>query len=416
MNDFEQRHSRREHGERRGGEPSRRSGQYAVRREERRQRQQEHAKLRQELREQARRKRQNDDVMEEHGFLMIFPVIGVISALVGCWIASHYIFGIVTRHFGWHPPQLVAELITYSFGFFLWGCVIALVSKIVQRRQNDYFQELIEALRKISRGDFQVHIRMPGGDRGRNPFRELVKSINETAVNLKNMEDLRQEFISNVSHEIQSPLTSIGGFARVLKHEELDREQSLHYLDIIEKESARLSKLSENMLRLASLESDHPPFRPEAFRLDKQLQMLILACEPQWQAKELDMNASLAPVTIDADPDLLSQVWVNLLHNAIKFTALAGEIKVDLTASAQKAYVTVKDTGVGIAEEDLPHIFERFYKADRARSRKEGGNGLGLSIIKKIVEIHGGDIDVSSRPGDGTMFTITLPLKPNNGA
>ncbi|WP_223066125.1 sensor histidine kinase [Paenibacillus caui] len=342
---------------------------------------------------------------------MILPVLLLLVILVACWTAGYFAAKYVYGRLDWQPGQLAQQLITSVAGFMLLGTLISIVSRFSRKRENDYFQQMIDALKRISRGDFQVYLALPGRGRGgSHPFNELVKSVNEMAANLKNMEEMRQEFISNVSHEIQSPLTSIGGFARVLKQEELTREQSLHYLDIIERESARLSKLSENMLRLASLDSEHHPFRPAAYRLDKQLQLLILACEPQWLDKGIEMTVELDEVMIEADADMLSQVWVNVLHNAIKFTPEGGEVSVTLTAGGDQAIVSIKDTGIGISDEDLAHIFERFYKVDRARSLKDGGNGLGLSIIQKIVDIHKGNISVASALGKGTEFIITLPL------
>ena len=169
----------------------------------------------------------------------------------------------------------------------------------------------------------------------------------------------------------------------------------MHYLGIIEKESARLSKLSENLLKLTSLESDHHPFERRRYRLDKQLRSLILACEPQWHDKGIDMDVSLEDVSIEADEDLLSQVWLNLLHNSIKFTPAGGTIGVRLKRNGQEA-----------------HIFERFYKADRSRDRSTGGSGLGLAIVKRIVEMHTGSVAVQSAPGTGTTFTVRLPALP----
>jgi signal transduction histidine kinase len=220
---------------------------------------------------------------------------------------------------------------------------------------------------------------------------------------------MRQTFISNVSHEIQSPLTSIQGFARALQQEGLDYEQRKHYYGIIETESARLSKLSDNLLKLTSLESDQHPFEPKRYRLDRQLRSMILACEPQWVEKNILMDVELAETTVEADEDLLSQVWMNLLSNSIKFTPNGGTISVEAKPSEDGAAVRISDNGTGISEEDLPHIFERFFKADKSRNRMLGGSGLGLSIVKRILEMHGGDVRVSSTRGVGTTFTVKLP-------
>ncbi len=339
-------------------------------------------------------------------------IILVLFALNLCWMAAY----LVTRHFhdfGWNMGPLARLLVNSSLGFFLFGLCISIISRFGRRRQIEFYQSVIDALKRISRGDFQVALPVEELDDGR--FTDIVQSINDMAADLNKLESMRQEFISDVSHEIQSPLTSISGFARVLKNRELSAEEREHYLDIIEQESVRLSRLSENMLRLASLDSEQHPFHPAPLRLDKQLQNLILACEPQWQEKDLDMSADLIPVTIEADADLLSQVWVNLLHNAIKFTPSGGAIRVRLETDGQQACVMVEDTGIGISEEDQAHIFDRFYKADKSRTRSGGGSGLGLSIIQKIVHMHQGSVTAASQLGAGTRMTVRLPAAMEAG-
>ncbi|MBE9916270.1 HAMP domain-containing histidine kinase [Paenibacillus donghaensis] len=333
-----------------------------------------------------------------------FFMLLILAALCICWTAAYYL----THLFGWRISGLVRQLANSVLGFIIFGICISIISRFGRDRQLEFYQSIIDALKRISRGDFSVTLPVEGMEDGR--FTAIIQSINDMAADLNKLESMRQEFISDVSHEIQSPLTSISGFARVLKEKQLSVEEREHYLDIIEQESVRLSRLSENMLRLASLDSEQHPFHPVPIRLDKQLQKLILACEPQWQEKELDMTAEMEPVTIEADPDLLSQVWVNLLHNAIKFTPAGGSIQVRLAAGERQVAVIVEDSGIGISEEDQTHIFERFYKADKSRTRSGGGSGLGLSIIKKIVEMHQGSVKVSSRLGEGTAITVCLPL------
>jgi signal transduction histidine kinase len=271
------------------------------------------------------------------------------------------------------------------------------------------FGPIIEAIERIAQEDFTVRLddTMPKV----TLVNELVKSVNNMAVELSQMEAMRQEFISNVSHEIQSPLTSMRGFALALQDETLGPEERGHYLNIIATESTRLSRITDNLLRLASLESDQVKFEPRRYRLDNQIRSLILACEPQWTGKDLDMDVSLDEIAITADEDLLSQVWINLIHNSIKFTPQGGRLRLELHRQDNKIEFRICDTGIGIAEEDQPHIFERFYKADKARERSKGGSGLGLSITQKIVDLHNGSIAVESKLGEGTTFTVSLPAE-----
>ena len=180
-------------------------------------------------------------------------------------------------------------------GFFLFGLTMTLISQWGRKKQLEFYQSLLDALRRIASGDFKVMLPLPGMW---DDFRmgSLVEVINEMAADLGEMEIMRQEFISNVSHEIQSPLTSISGFARVLKDGDLSAAQRDYYLDIIEQESIRLSRLSDNMLKLASLDSEHHPFHPALFRLDKQLRQVIVVCEPLWSAKSIEVIAELQSV------------------------------------------------------------------------------------------------------------------------
>jgi len=273
--------------------------------------------------------------------------------------------------------------------------------------RNRLLDETLEALNRIASGDFSVMLETSEYD----PLSELAESVNKMARELGSMENLRQDFISNVSHEIQSPLTSISGFTALLKNDGISPEQRMHYLDVIETEAKRLSKLSDNLLKLSSLESNTQPLTLAEFRMDKQIQNAALMLEPQWAEKQIDLCLDLDKIIFTGDEGLLTQVWVNLLHNAIKFTPENRNIEVSLKRDGEDTVFRITDTGIGITEEDKAHIFERFYKADKARDRSSGGNGLGLSLVKKIVELHGGMITAESAPGNGATFIAKLPQK-----
>lgn len=302
------------------------------------------------------------------------------------------------------------QLAALNIGFlFLFG-TMALIGSLSNKARRDGFHLMIEATRRIAKGDFNINLDASPMKHG--PFGELAQSLNHMAGELSEMEKMRQEFISNVSHEIQSPLTSISGFSRALQNDDIGREERLQILGIIETESKRLSKLSDNLLKLTSLESSHHPFEPKRYRLDKQLRTLVLACEPQWVGKNIDMDVSLDEVAVVLDEDSMSQVWINLLGNSIKFVPEGGTIGLILRQVGDRAIVSISDNGPGIGEEDLPFVFDRFFKADKSRNRTSGGSGLGLSIVKKIVEMHHGTVAVVSKPGHGATFTVTLPLQP----
>ncbi|MBO9604818.1 MAG: HAMP domain-containing protein [Paenibacillaceae bacterium] len=267
---------------------------------------------------------------------------------------------------------------------------------------------LTKATKRLAKGDFDVAVRVKRKDE----IGALAQSFNEMAFELKQVETMRRDFVSNVSHELQSPLTSISGFAKAIKDDKLVTEPNRNrYLDIIVAESERLSRLSDNLLKLASLESEHHPFEISTFHLGEQLRQVVVAGEPQWSAKRIRMDLRLpAAINITADADQLRQVWMNLIGNSMKFTPEGGRIAVRLTEERGVLTVAVSDTGPGIAAEERDRIFERFYKTDRSRSG--GGSGLGLAIVKKIVVLHHGDIEVRSEAGQGTTMTVTLPVKP----
>lgn len=333
--------------------------------------------------------------------LMIFTLI------IAYWLVSFYGTDYLYTRIDKRPAEVYVQLINCVGGMLLWGVTMAIMGRFIQNRQLLFFESLVGAIRSMSRGDFNVKV---AKDPRNGAFIELVDSINQMATDLGQLEKMRQEFISNVSHEIQSPLTSISGFSRALQNDHLSAEDRKHYLTIIETESVRLSKLSDNLLKLSSLESQHHPFEPKSYRLDKQLRNQILACEPQWVDKEIEMDIELDTVTLAADEDLLSQVWTNLIHNAIKFVAVGGLIRVRAISDGEEVLVRISNNGAIIPEEDQMHIFERFYKADKSRNRTTGGNGLGLSIVKKIVEMHHGSITVESKEDEMTSFIVRLPI------
>jgi signal transduction histidine kinase len=283
--------------------------------------------------------------------------------------------------------------------------------KVHKNSYHTFINEIETALDKITQGDFEARIDKGKYTDARYHMSDLIDKINHMASELGGMETMRQDFVSNVSHEIQSPLTSIRGFVSLLKDDSLSRDEQLHYIGIIESESLRLSKLGENLLRLSTLDSECAEINPKNYSLSRQLKDVILLLEPQWSAKSIEVSLSEEAADVFADEDLLSQVWINLLNNSIKFTPAGGKIIISVAKQDMQTEVTISDTGIGMTEETMAHVFERFYMADKARSRSAGGSGLGLSIVKKIVQMHHGRINVESKPGEGTTFRITIPKK-----
>jgi len=330
--------------------------------------------------------------------------------------ATHYATDWFFTALGITPQPIVQQLAASILGLIvivlMAGAMMLVNRGRLETMQLRLLGPIVEALGKIAQGDYTVRLNHPElRGRGVEPVGILVNSVNTLAQELDQMEAMRQEFISNVSHEIQSPLTSIRGFARALHAENLTATERAHYLNIIETESVRLSKLTENLLALASLDSESYTPDPKPYRLDLQVRDVVLACEPQWQEKQIEMDVATEPTTLTADKDLLNQVWINLVHNAIKFTPPQGKIQIELHHVASDAEFCITDNGIGISEADQTRIFERFYKADPSRERARGGSGLGLAICKKIVDLHHGTIQVTSKVGHGSTFAVRLPVE-----
>jgi two-component system, OmpR family, phosphate regulon sensor histidine kinase PhoR len=338
--------------------------------------------------------------------------IFVLIFVTGMFTVSFFLTAYLYKITNLNPPALLIQIVNSLLGLLFAGLMIGGVAKVARSSgwipEMQLFGPIIEALEKIAQGDFSI--RLDNEFQNHQIASELANTVNKMALELDQMEKMRQEFISNVSHEIQSPLTSIRGFAQALENDQLSPAERHHYLGIIENESIRLSRITEDLLKLASLESDQLKFDPRPYRLDKQIRNLILACEPQWTDKAIDMDVSLEEAEITADEDLLSQVWINLLHNSIKFTPERGKVCVALHQQDGRIEFRIADTGIGIAEEDQARVFERFFKADKSRERSKGGSGLGLSIAKTIVEMHKGTIEVESQLGAGTTFIVSLPM------
>ncbi|RAP77615.1 sensor histidine kinase [Paenibacillus montanisoli] len=269
-------------------------------------------------------------------------------------------------------------------------------------------QRLTRATKRMAQGDFGIVLQ----SKRKDELGVLTASFNEMARSLRMLDEMRSDFVNNVAHEFQSPLTSITGFTKALRTKPMNEAERRHYLTIIEEESQRLARLCANLLRLSVLQQDLRPAHPASYRLDEQIRRIIIASEPQWSAKQLEFDLELPDMTIYADEDSLDQVWHNLISNSIKFSKDKGSIGITLEERDGMAVVTVRDHGKGIPPEEQQHIFTPFYKVDKSRDYAVKGNGLGLSIVKRIVQLHHGKIGVTSVPDQETAFSVKLPLHP----
>ncbi|MFC7372823.1 sensor histidine kinase [Fictibacillus iocasae] len=267
-------------------------------------------------------------------------------------------------------------------------------------------RKLAYATKRIASGTYDVKLNVNRDDE----IGRLAKDFSTMSEGLKQLEQMRQEFVSNVSHEIQSPLASIQGFAETLRSSALSTEERDHYLRIIEEESKRLSQLSKQLLTLASLDTEEKRLEKKTFDVSEQIKQVVRMTEYSWREKELALELDLPSASIYGDENLLYQVWANLIQNSIKFSTTGDSLFISLQRNKEHCTVTIKDTGIGMTEHEQSLIFQRFYKADTSRSRNKGGSGLGLAIVQKIVQLHSGDISVTSSLGEGSTFTIKLPI------
>lgn len=298
-------------------------------------------------------------------------------------------------HSFWYPV-----LGTLMIGFLLSSILTAWVSQRLFRP----VEILSQAMNQVAAGNFHIQLAETQKDTqicqmNRN-FNKMVRELNSTQL-------LHSDFIRNVSHEIKTPLAAIEGYAALLEHAELPED--LHsYAVKIEESSRQLSVLTGNILRLSRLERQEIISSKEVFSLDEQIRQALLSLEPLWTKKELDIDLDLAPIHYCADPDLLYQVWINLFSNAIKFTPPGGLISATMVMKKNWIFIQIRDTGIGMDAQTQKHIFEKFYQGDSSRHIE--GNGLGLALVKQILDLCKGRIQVQSEPNKGSAFSVSLPL------
>lgn len=264
--------------------------------------------------------------------------------------------------------------------------------------------ELSIASRKVAKGDFSVRLNEHGF---LDEVREMSKNFNLMVSELSSIETLRNDFVVNVSHEFKTPIATIEGYATLLQEENLSEEEKKEYVNMILESTRQLSSLSGNILNLSKLESQEIILDENNFRLDEQIRQAILLQEKEWSTKNIQMEIDLSKIDYKGDEALLMQVWMNLLSNAIKFTQDEGTISVQSFIKDGTVKVEISDTGCGVEESTVKRIFDKFYQGDT--SRKSQGNGLGLSLTKRILDLTGGTVEVESKVDEGSRFTVSLP-------
>lgn len=267
-------------------------------------------------------------------------------------------------------------------------------------------EKVNNAVNSVATGDFSACIDAETGKNAIDEFVMLEQNFNKMTKELRGMDFMRKDFISNVSHEIKTPIAAIAGFTEILEGDGLSEEEKTEYLGLIKEEAMRLTRLCESMLNMSRLDNQEIVARKESVNISEQIRKSIIFLSDKWGNKNQEFDLFLENIVVESDPDLLYQVWVNLLDNAIKYAPENSVISIGGKEEGSLVSISIMDKGAGIEPQKIEHIFDQFYQCEE--SHKKQGNGLGLSIVKRIMELLDGEILCESTVGVGTTFTVKL--------
>ena len=331
---------------------------------------------------------------------IIFVVLGVVSLLVAAQTV------LITYYLSNRIGAMVAALTAYLV--FVCLVIAGIIWLVWRHTTGKPLRRIARAARQVAAGDFSVQV-APAHQNGKmNEIDVLIADFNTMTRELAGNEMLKSDFIANVSHEIKTPLAVIQSYAKALRDGCVPPEQREAYLDTVAEAAGRLNAMIANVLKLSKLENQQIFPAPHTYQLGEQLRRCALNFMEQWQAKDIDFAIDVADVAVCCDADLLELVWNNLLSNAVKYTGPGGRILLTSRVEGGAVAVTVQDTGCGMDAETSRRAFEKFYQGDPSHASQ--GNGLGLALAKKVVDLAGGRIWVKSAPGRGSAFTVELPV------
>lgn len=344
----------------------------------------------------------------------LFPVslfaiyLGVLSLMSGI----HQGLVVLINAFDWNEAVQTAIPIVY------WGCVAVGLTLFTRKKIKDTYEAplhmLAEATEQVSNGDFSVYVPTIHTADRLDYLDVMILDFNRMVEELGSVETLKTDFVSNVSHEMKTPISVIKNYAELLQTGKGTEEERQEYARNIEEAAVRLSDLISNILRLNKLENQRIDPEIESYDLGGQLEECILHYEELWDEKDLELEVDMEEkAVVQADRSLMEMVWNNLLSNAIKFTEPGGSVSIRQTTSADHVEVAVTDTGCGMSRENVRHIFDKFYQGDTSHSKE--GNGLGLALVQRILTLMNGEITVVSEKGKGSTFTVRLPISSEKG-
>ncbi|QUL56376.1 HAMP domain-containing histidine kinase [Paenibacillus tritici] len=329
---------------------------------------------------------------------MVFVIILFFVLLMSVWAFLYFRIGNNTwEHGNPFPPILTMVLFSLVIG--------TTISIMVGRTILAPITDFSKAAKEIAGGNFDIYL---NESHRVNEISEVAHHFNLMVQELRSIETLRNDFVVNVSHEFKTPIAAIEGYATLLQEENLSKEEHDEYTGMIIDSSRQLSNLSGNILKISKLENQEMLTELAEYPLDEQLRQALLLLESLWSAKHLHLNLDLEEQPYYGNEELMMQVWLNVLGNAIKFTPEGGAISVSIHSDGSWISVVIADNGIGMTPKVRKHIFEKFYQGDPARSA--GGNGLGLPLAARIISLSKGIIEVQSEPGQGSAFTVKLPV------
>jgi len=291
-------------------------------------------------------------------------------------------------------------IVIFTFTSLILGLAFAvLLSKILFKPINT----VISGMTKLADGEYHTRIDLSKYE----SMQELARTFNRLAEELESTEILRSDFVNDFSHELKTPIVSLVGLIGLMKNEKLSRDKHHHYLEIMESEANRLKQMTENALYLSKVESQGILTDKTRFNISEQIRASILLLERKWSHKSLSLSLDFDEYYAEANEDMLKQVWINIIDNAIKFATPKSELKIDIEERDGRLTVAITNEGKEIPEDELELIFNKFYQSDKSRSTE--GNGIGLSIVHHIVTLHGGRVYAASKNGK-TTFTVELPI------
>ncbi len=313
-----------------------------------------------------------------------------------------------------------SDIIQIIVPMMYWGAVAMGLTLFTRKKIKSTYEEplhrLAEATKQVAEGDFSVYVPTIHTADRLDYLDVMITDFNKMVEELGSVETLKTDFVSNVSHEMKTPIAIIKNYAELLQTGKCAEEEKLEYARNIEEAAGRLSDLISNILRLNKLENQRIDPEMKKYDLCGQLEECILNFEEMWDEKDLELEVDMEEnAFIRADRSLMDMVWNNLISNAVKFTEPGGRVTIQQTASQGHIEVSVSDTGCGMSSESVRRIFDKFYQGDTSHSKE--GNGLGLALVKRILILMNGEISVVSKEGEGSTFTVRLPASaPSSGA